>query len=473
MGRTIGALTVTGLLVLAGLLIGLPGTSAGGRSGAGIEEVDQGPQGPGLVRHPLFLSIRGRDAQGAPLFTSTVPTGYTPAQIQSYLGLKGDGSGQTIAIVDAFDHPNIVSDLNTFSSTFGLPLVCGTSGADPTNCLNFTKATPQGTPNTNAGWALEISLDVEWAHAVAPKANILLVEAVSNSFANLLSAIDYAAQQGAAVISNSYGAGEFSSETAYDFHCALSTAVCTFASGDSGNPGLYPAYNPFVVAVGGTTLNLTSSGSVTSETAWSGSGGGVSQYETKPAYQNAVNPYANRGMPDVSYDADPNTGFPVYDSVRYLGQSGWFQVGGTSAGAPQWAAVIAVGDQLRAASGQGRLTAASFQTNTLLYGLLGTSVLYDVTSGSNGACGSICTAGPGYDFVTGLGSPRTGIDSALSGGIVPSATATPTPVGPTSTPTSTNTPAPPTPTPTATSTGAAPTATPTFCPPGQHKQGAC
>ncbi len=467
--RQLAALIFAVSVLTVGLMFAMDrsGADAGAPGAAGSEEVDQGPQGPGLARHPLFLAVHSRDAQGAPLFTNSVPTGYTPAQIKAYLGLTGDGTGQTAAIVDAYDDPNIVSDLNTFSNQFGLPLVCGTSGADPSNCVNFTKATPQGLPAINSGWALEISLDVEWLHAVAPKANILLVEAASNSFDNLLAGIDYAAQQRAAVISNSYGASEFNGESVYDSHCALSTAVCTFSSGDGGNPGLYPAYNPYVVAVGGTTLNLTTSGSVTSETAWAGSGGGVSQYEPKPSYQSTVNVYANRGMPDISYDADPNTGFPVYDGVRYQGQSGWFQVGGTSAGAPQWAAIIAVADQLRGASGP--LTAASFQTNTLLYGLLGSSALYDVTSGSNGSCGSVCTAGPGYDFVTGLGSPRSGIDTALSGSTA--ATATPTPSGATATPTFTSTPSAPTATATNTPSGATPTPTP--CPPGQHRKGVC
>jgi len=454
---------VLSLIAALAFSLGLRGMRASAGDGGAIIEVDQGQTGPGLARHPLFLRVTGRDAQGRPLVTSTTPHGYTPSQIQSYLGLNGDGSGQTIAIVDAYDHPNIASDLNTFSSTFGLPPA------------NFTKATPQGLPKTNSGWALEISLDVEWAHAVAPKANILLVEAASNSYSNLMSAIDYAATHGAVVISNSWGSGEFSGETSYDSRCDLSSAVCTFSSGDSGNPGGYPAYNPYVVAVGGTTLKL-SGGTVSSETAWSGSGGGVSVYEPKPSYQNAVNSYGNRGMPDVSYDADPNTGFPVYDTVTYSGQSGWFQVGGTSAGAPQWAAIIAVADQLRVAGGKAVLTSASFAASSAVYALSGTSALYDVTSGSNGSCGSVCQAGPGYDFVTGLGSPRGGVDVALAGGSVPptaTPTATNTPGGPTNTPTPTNTPAPPTNTPTATNTASAGTPTPTPCPPGWIKRNRC
>lgn len=386
------------LLVFGWALVATASAQGKPDNGDDIEAVDPGPDVPGFARHPLFVNVLARDAKGGSTLTSSTPQGYTPAQMRTALGLTGDGSGQTIAIVDAYDDPNIVSDANKFSSQFGLPPVA------------LTKAMPQGQPSTNAGWALEISLDVEWAHAIAPRANILLVEAASNSFANLMGAIDYAAQHGAVVISNSWGGSEFSGETSYDSHCALLTAVCTFASGDSGNPGIYPAYNPGVVAVGGTTLQLTSSGTVVSEVAWSHSGGGVSAYEAKPAYQTTVNPYVGRGIPDVSYDANPTTGFPVYDSVRYQGQSGWFEVGGTSAGAPQWAALIALADAGRASP----LSAATLQTDTDLYTLLGNPVLYDVTSGTNGTCGAVCTAGSGYDFVTGLGSPRPGIVAALS-----------------------------------------------------------
>jgi subtilase family serine protease len=409
------------ILIVALLLVaavGISSRNARADRGGEIQEVDQGPTGPGIARHPLFIAVRGRTSRGGPVITNATPSGYTPAQIQAYLGLSGTGSGQTIAIVDAYDDPNILSDLNNFSGQFGLPRTCGSAGADPANCFTFTKAMPQGKPRTNSGWALEIALDVEWAHAVAPKANILLVEAKTNSFSNLLSAIDYAAQSGASVISNSWGANEFSGESGYDSHCKLTNAVCTFSSGDGGNPGGYPAYNPYVVAVGGTTLNLTSAGAAVGEGAWSGSGGGVSQYEAKAAYETSYKggayAFTKRAIPDVSYDADPNTGFPVYDSVSYLGQSGWFKVGGTSAGAPQWAAIIAVTDQLRAGAGKGRITSSSLLASSDLYGLLGGSALYDVASGSNGACGDVCAAGAGYDAVTGLGSPRAGIDQALA-----------------------------------------------------------
>ncbi len=465
--RRLPLTVISGVAILATLFVFVlrDSSSAGAVGNSDVIEADQGIVGPGFARHPLLIRTHGRDAAGNPAVTNATPSGYTPAQMKAYLGLTGTGSGQTIAIVDAYDDPNITSDLNVFSSQWGLPLVCGTSGAAPAPiCLNFTKATPQGLPGGNSGWALEISLDVEWAHAIAPAANILLVEAATNGFSNLMSAIDYAGKQtGVVVVSNSWGAGEFNGETTYDSHCQLSTAVCVFSTGDSGNPGTYPAYNPSVVAVGGTTLNLTSAGAVTSETAWSSSGGGVSVYESKPSYQATVNSKTMRGIPDVSYDADPGTGFPVYDTVAYSGQTGWFQVGGTSAGAPQWSAIIAAADQLRLASSLGLLTALNLQANTAIYTLNGTVDIYDVTSGSNGSCGSVCTTTTGYDFVTGIGSPRSGVDQGLAGASAPSPTPTNTPSvtsTPTATPTATNTPSP-----TNTPSGS--------CPPGQHKRGVC
>jgi subtilase family serine protease len=352
------------------------------------------------------------------VYVNGTPRGYTPQQIRAYLGLSGDGAGQTIAIVDAYDDPNIVTDVNTFSSTFGLPLACGTAGADAANCFNFTKVAPQGNTRADAGWSLEIALDVEWAHAVAPKADILLVETRSNGLNNLFGGIDYAAQHGASVVSNSWGASEFNGEAGYDASCNLPAAVCTFSSGDAGNPGLYGAYNPGVIAVGGTTLSLNAAGAVVSETAWSGSGGGLSKYESAPTYQTTykggASTFTKRAIPDVSYDADPGTGFAVYNSVAYNGQSGWFQLAGTSAGAPQWAAIVAVADQQRVAAGKTRLNAAGLQASAALYSLAGTSSMFDVAYGSNGSCGDVCSAGAGFDAVTGIGSPRAGIDAALA-----------------------------------------------------------
>src|SRR5262249_11683395 len=220
------------------------------------------------------------------LESRTLLSVFTPAQLRHAYGfdqitfsvnghsIVGDGSGQTIAIVDAYDNPNTLADLNYFDQTFGLP--------DP----NFTKATPGGLPKTDAGWAMEIALDVEWAHAMAPGANILLVEAKSASLSDLLSAVDYArSQPGVVAVSMGWGSSEFKSETIYDtyFTTPAGHGGVTFvaSSGDSGawyGPE-WPASSPKVLAVGGTSLVTADSlGTWKKETGWSGSGGGLSAF---------------------------------------------------------------------------------------------------------------------------------------------------------------------------------------------------
>jgi subtilase family serine protease len=307
--------------------------------------------------------------------------------------------------VDAFNDPNIQSDLNTFDSQFGLP-TCTTSNG----C--FTIATPQGAPRTNRGWALEISLDVEWAHAIAPGAKILLVEAATNSFANLFGAVDYASAR-ANQVSMSWGGGEFSSEASNDFHFQVSGVTFFASSGDGGHGIIYPSASPLVVSVGGTTLALDSGGNVVSETAWSGSGGGISAFETEPSYQtNYPIPSTGglRGNPDVSYDADPASGVAVFDSLGNQGFKNWIQVGGTSAGSPQWAALNAIANSGRTSPLSS--TSTTTPTNLAIYNIAKTAYstnFRDITSGTNGSCGTICTAGTNYDFVTGLGSPLANV----------------------------------------------------------------
>ena len=345
---------------------------------------------------------------------TTAPTGLTPQQTRHAYGfdlINNQGAGQTIGIVDAYDDPNIESDLGVFDATFALPSCTTSNGC-------FQKVYASGSkPRKNSGWALEISLDVEWAHAIAPQANILLVEAASNSFTNLLQAVQVAVQHGASVVSMSWGGSEFSLETSYDTLFAVNGVTFMASSGDSGNGVEYPAASPDVVGIGGTTLNVDSSGNYLGETAWSGSGGGQSAYEHEPLYQ-AIYPIPNdpsgaRGIPDVAYDADPNTGFPIYDTVSYQGQSGWFQVGGTSTGSPQWAALFAISNSLRVAAGKGTLTSTGNAVYAAAKANYSTD-FHDITSGSNGSCGTLCTASTGYDYVTGLGSPQANnIISAL------------------------------------------------------------
>ncbi len=214
----------------------------------------------------------------------------------------------------------------------------------------------------------------------------------------------------------SWGAGEYAGENSSDasFQTPAGHGGVTFvaSSGDSGAPPSYPAVSPNVLAVGGTTLNLDSSGNILSESGWSGSGGGLSALEPQPTYQKGVVTQSStaRANPDVAYDADPNTGFPVYDSYTYGTSAPWEQVGGTSDAAPQWAGLIAVADQGRALAGLGSLDGPS-QTLPDLYALPSTD-FHDITTGSNNEY----SAQPGYDLVTGLGTPLANlIVPALAG----------------------------------------------------------
>ncbi len=221
------------------------------------------------------------------------------------------------------------------------------------------------------------------------------MEADSNSFADLMAALDRAVLSGATVISNSYGASEFSGESAYDSHFNKTGIAITVSSGDSGYGVEYPAASRYVTAVGGTSLRLNSNKTYASESAWSGAGSGCSAYESKPSWQHDAS-CSRRAVADVSADADPNTGAAVYDSFRYQGKSGWFRVGGTSLAAPLVAATYALA---------GTVGTGIFG-NSLPYAHL--SNLHDVAGGSNGSCGGsyLCTALSGYDGPTGLGTPN-------------------------------------------------------------------
>ena len=365
---------------------------------------------------PFRVKVIGRLPDGKPRLSSTKPTGLPPSAIASVYNLSGlsssstAGTGQIIAIVDAYHDPHALSDLNTFNAQYGYPaLSTCTSLTQSGPC--FEQADPQGTPRTNSGWVLEESLDIEWAHAEAPGAKIVLVEAASNSNSNLFGAVSYANSLGATEVSMSWGGGESSGETSFDADMTHAGTFYTASAGDSGHGAEYPAASPNVIAVGGTTLNGcsgTSCSGFTSETTWSSSGGGISSVEAIPGYQSGYSgpvsgastisalTGAKRGIPDVSFDANPSTGVSVYDSTSYQGQSGWFTLGGTSVGAPNWAGVLAAGKAAgsTALEGDSAIYSGGYKTN-----------LRDITSGTNGTCGTDCTAGTGYDLVTGLGSP--------------------------------------------------------------------
>jgi subtilase family serine protease len=283
----------------------------------------------------------------SPLDTAAYPP-YTPAQIRQAYGfnqiafnngtIQGDGSGQTIAIVDAYDDPNIGNDLHQFDLEFGLP--------DPS--LSVVKETVNGQTtgvDPQSGWEMEESLDVEWAHAIAPAANIMLVEAYDPS--QLFSGVQWAAsQQGVSVVSMSFGESA-SGESANDsiFTTPQGHAGVTFvaAAGDKGEFS-YPASSPNVLAVGGTTLTVDSSGDYLGETVWNEGNGWSSGGGQDPNYP-------GKQGPDVAY----NAGAPVWVCDSFNTSNPWQGVGGTSAGAPQWAALIAIADQGRALEGLGTL----------------------------------------------------------------------------------------------------------------------
>ncbi len=330
------------------------------------------------------------DNSGQPLATGT-PSGYGPADLQSAYKLPSAtaGSGQTIAIVDAYDDPNAESDLGVYRSQFGLSPCTTASGC-------FKKVNQSGGtsyPKGNSGWAQEISLDLDMASAICPNCHILLVEANSNSFANLAAAVDEAAKLGANVISNSYGGSEYSNEVNDQSHYNHPGIAITVSSGDNGYGVQFPAASQYVTAVGGTSLTTSSNTRGWTETVWSGAGSGCSAYITKQSWQTDAG-CSRRTVADVSADADPNTGVAVYDTYR-VHPGGWLVFGGTSVAAPIIGSVYA-------------LAANAVSVTYGSYSYSHTSSLFDVTSGSNGSCGGtyLCTGVTGYDGPTGNGTPN-------------------------------------------------------------------
>jgi len=323
------------------------------------------------------------------------------------------GSGQTIAIIDFLDDPYITSDLQTFDETFDIGGAAG--NATSTSFFKVVNETGGSTlpPTDTSNYGLETSLDVEWAHAMAPGANILLVEASTENTNDADAAIEYAARQsGVSVVSMSFGSGEYPTEYYFDsiFTTPAGHQGVSFVSAAGDNGGFFTSYqavSPNSLSVGGTTLPPDASGNPDRalEFAWSGGGGGISAYESEPAYQLGVESTGSRTGPDLAYNADPATGVPVYDTLRANAVSPgepWIKVGGTSAGAPQVSSMIAIANQLRVAAGEGTLDGPN-QLLPAIYQIAATdpNAFEDITQGNNGY-----PAGPGYDLASGLGSPN-------------------------------------------------------------------
>ena len=321
---------------------------------------------------------------------AATPSGYGPADLHSaYVLPTTGGSGATVAIVDAYDDPNAESNLATYRSQFGLP-ACTTANG----CFRKVGQNGGGPPGPDAGWAEEISLDLDMVSAICPQCHILLVEATSPTMANLGTSVNTAVALGAKFVSNSYGGGESSADTSYDSSYFNHPGVAiTVSAGDAGYGVEYPAASRYVTAIGGTTLTRapgTPRG--WTESAWPGTGSGCSRYDAKPTWQHDTG-CSRRTVADVSAVADPATGVAVYDT--YGGDPGWEVFGGTSVAAPIIAAVYALA---------GVPSAGSYPSS---FPYAHPTALFDVVTGSNGSCGTyLCNAGPGYDGPTGLGTPN-------------------------------------------------------------------
>jgi subtilase family serine protease len=390
-------------------------------------------RGPGFFRTHLKLASE----DGVKPKTSVVPSitmTETPASMgcvykvgPAYTGCLPSTGGTrhpvggwgAIAIVDAFDNPYAAAELATFDAAFGLP------------AASFVKVYANGNgactvPPVNAGWGLEESLDIEWAHVMAPNAVIILVEACDNSFANMYYAEQVAGSwvqaYGGGNVTNSWGAGEYAGETNDDnnFYRYYWQNISYFASaGDSGCGAAYPSSSPWVVSAGGTTVNRNpKNGNFSSESCWAGSGGGSSgqeAWQSPPNILNGMGPWstfqypifgqATRQTPDMSFNADPASGVIVFDCAYYSGSCYYFAVGGTSVSSPALAGIVnQAGNKLgQAPFGGGYYS--NTENNLIYSNYFGVNSYkknyYDVKAGSNG-----CSVGAGWDYCTGVGSPR-------------------------------------------------------------------
>jgi subtilase family serine protease len=327
------------------------------------------------------------------------PSGFHPADLRSAYNLPSAtaGHGQTVAIVDVYDDPNAESDLAVYRRQFGLP-PCTTANGCFTKVNEFGQATPLPPANPAGGWQSEESLDLDMVSAICPNCHILLIEAFNphqspDDNANLAIGDNTAARLGATAVSNSFGTsnGEFPALLRLDQLLNHPGIAYTASSGDNGYRASWPASSQYVTAVGGTSLSRAAGTTRGwSETAWSGAGSFCSPIEPKPSWQHDPG-CSMRTYADVSAVADPFTGVAVYDTFQ---SSGWQVFGGTSVASPIIASVYA-------------LAGNAAQTVYGSYPYLHPGGLYDITSGSNGSCGTyICNAGPGYDGPTGLGTPN-------------------------------------------------------------------
>lgn len=344
---------------------------------------------PSVIKPHFHLQKKTASPDASKSSNVSSPTGYTPAQILAAYGLNKlalNGAGSTVAIVDAYVSPTLLADFQFFDSYYKL----GNPGALTIHQMKAGTA-------ANSGWALEQNTDVQCIHFVAPQANIIMVQAASDSTADLLAAEAYAATVGD-IVSNSWGGSEWSTEAAYNSY--FSTAgKCFLASAGDATGTNWPSVCPTVLSIGGTSLQINGTTRV-SETAWADGGGGVSSYIPLPTYQSSLGG-SKRETPDVALSADPDYSLSIYTSYGYEGTTGWIQIGGTSVSCALWAGIIALLNQQRVSLGKAKITTSQLQNyiyamNSSVYA----SDFYDITTGASGAN----KAKVGYDLVTGLGS---------------------------------------------------------------------
>ncbi|SDJ04643.1 hypothetical protein SAMN05444157_1450 [Frankineae bacterium MT45] len=360
---------------------------------------------PGRAR---CLSVKV-DAAATNAQPASIPNGLSPANLASAYNLNSTGgAGRTVAVVDAYDAPNIESDLATYRAQYGLPACTTANGC-------FKKVNQNGAasplPAADSGWGAETTLDVEMVSAVCPNCKILLVEANDSYLNNLGHGVNAAVNLGAKFVSNSYGGADSNSDGSFDSSYYNHAGVAITAStGDSGYGVEYPASSPYVTAVGGTTLTTANSARGWGESAWSYAGSGCTLNESKPAFQNGVaTGCAGRAVADVAAVANPATGVAVY-------YGGWGIYGGTSVASPIVAGIYALA---------GQPGASDYPSS---YPYSHPASFYDVTVGSNGSCGGsqLCTSTTGWDGPTGLGTPNgtVGLATPLSASVSVSGTPT-------------------------------------------------
>ncbi len=387
------------LLLAAGVLslaLGAPAQSMHNyRGDPTILEPASGIAPPGYVHTNVLVKVT--KSNGIRPSSSSVSPPFTPANVRLAYGVPATGGGYAIAIVDAYDYPTALSDFNEFALNYSLPQETSSDVTSSTNQVFQVVYAGGSKPAAagNSGWDVEEALDIEWTHAMAPNAKIYLVEANGPDNGSMYSAVRVAAAlANVKEVSNSWGEDEYSGESSTDSFFVQSGVVFFVSSGDQSVQE-YPSESVNVVSVGGTSLNMTTAG-YSSETGWSGSGGGPSAYETVPAFQSIVSGLLGgaRGDPDCSAVADPNTGVSFYNSYS---QAGWGQVGGTSLACPVVAGITNSREyQLN------NFATSSLEEEARIYNNLMGFYYRDVTSGTSGS--ESCAVG--YDMVTGIGSPN-------------------------------------------------------------------